>query len=155
MQLEKYDYVLGECFKDGFLFSYDLWAMHSIVNLFLGIWISSSMPDGWNSDIVLFVYYVVIPAVLTIVLLILFRKNTEKYHQKVQQAGQWRGLSARIAAVILFLMIGYVFGSSGVREGGLMYFLCNFSLYLIVSLFSLGSTMADIFMESRAGKRGV
>ena len=40
MQLEKYDYGLGECFKDGFLFSYDLWAMHSIVNLFLGIWIS-------------------------------------------------------------------------------------------------------------------
>lgn len=120
-----------------------------------GFLISSSMPDGWNSDIVLFVYYVVIPAVLTIVLLILFRKNTEKYHQKVQQAGQWRGLSARIAAVILFLMIGYVFGSSGVREGGLMYFLCNFSLYLIVSLLSLGSTMADIFMESRAGKRGV
>lgn len=120
-----------------------------------GFLISSSMPDGWNSDIVLFVYYVVIPAVLTIVLLILFRKNAEKYHQKVQQAGQWCGLPTRIAAVILFLMIGYIFGSSNVREGGLMYFLCNFSLYLIVSLFSLGSAMVDIFMESKSGKRGV
>ena len=114
-----------------------------------GLVLSNGAADAWNSNIVMALYYVLIPAAVSIAYVFLLRVYEKRRTGRALSARRKRGLCARAAAVILFTAIGYVLGVSRINEGAIMYFLCNFSLYIIAALFALGSILMDVFAEQR------
>ena len=107
----------------------------------------NGVPDAWNSNLVMALYYVLIPAVVSIVYVFILRAHEKKQNGSEYSAIGEKGVLARAVAVILFLAMGYALGISSINEGMIWYFLCNFSLYIIVALFAVVSILVNFFVE--------